>query len=431
MIAFLTLLLGLVHGPVDVALSASPEVARIELFVDGARIAEVGPPWRARIDLGVELAPHELVAVAYGTRGERLGEARQWVNRARPRAEASFVLERDRDGRVLAARLVWRCLQQPRPLRTALTFDGFPLAADDLSRIPIPPHAPSVLHVLLADLDFGGGIVATAVASFGGLQRDETERHLTAFPIRLTRTPGPKNAAALAGGFEAAGAPVAVAALEEGPAEVLFVLAGNARGDLDRLWRKDVWPWPWPRKLPLTLPAGVQYAFVDSNPWTVRDENGPVHLYPSHGLRGADGSGSFLAEAQDLFLVAPPESPPSIAESVAVSALAATARERRRAAVLLLGEGARDEGPLDAARTRRFLARIRVPLHVWRISAGEVPAAGDWPEAVPAATIEGMGLAFEALRADLASQRIVWLEGRHDPAAIALTEKAAGVAVAR
>ena len=38
MIAFLTLLLGLVHGPVDVALSAAPEVARIELFVDGAKL---------------------------------------------------------------------------------------------------------------------------------------------------------------------------------------------------------------------------------------------------------------------------------------------------------------------------------------------------------------------------------------------------------
>lgn len=431
MIAFLTLLLGLVHGPVDVALSASPEVARVELFVDGAKLVELGPPWRARVDLGVELAPHELVAVAYGSRGERLGEARQWVNRARPRAEASFVLERGRDGRVAAARLVWRCLQQPRPLLTSVTFDGFPLPADDLSRITIPPHAPSVLHVLLADLDFGGGIVATAVASFGGLQRDETERHLTAFPIRLTRTPGPKNAAALAGGFTAAGAPLAVAALEEGPAEVVFLLAGDARGDLDRLWRKDVWPWPWPRRHPLSLPEGTLYAFVDSNPWTVRDENGPVHLYPSHGLRNAARAGSFLQDAQDLSPIAPLKTPPSIAESLAVSALAATARERRRATVLLLGEGARDEGPLDAARARRFLARIRVPLHVWRISGGEIPAAEEWPDAVPATTIEEMGLAFEALRADLASQRIVWLEGRHDPGAIALTEKAAGIVVAR
>ena len=431
MIAFLTLLLGLVHGPVDVSLSASPEVARIELFVDGAKLLEIGPPWRARVDLGLELAPHELVAVAYGARGERLGEARQWVNRARPRAEASFVLERDRDGRVLAARLFWRCLQQPRPLRTLVTFDGFPLAADDLSRIPIPPHAPSVSHVLLADLDFGGGIAATAIASFGGLQRDEAERHLTAFPIRITRPPGPKGPSALAGGFEAAGAPLAVAALEEGPAEVLFVLAGDARGDLDLLWRKDVRPWPWPRRRPLSLVAGDLYAFVESNPWTVRDENGPVHLYPSHGLRAAERAGSFLEDAQALSPFAPPKASPAIAESLAVSALAATARERRRATVLLLGGGARDEGPIDAARVRRFLARIRVPLHVWRISAGEVPAAEDWPDVVRATTIEEMGRAFEALRTDLASQRIVWLEGRHDPASISLTEKAAGVAVAR
>jgi len=429
-IAFLTLLLGLVHGPVDVALSASPEVARIELLVDGAKVAEIGPPWRARVDLGAELAPRELVAVAYGTRGERLGDARQWVNRARPRAEASFALERDRDGRVLTARLVWKCLQRPRPLQVAVSFDGYPVAADEPSRIPVPPHAASVSHVLLADLDFGGGITATAVASFGGQQRDETDRQMTAFPVRVSRKDGLPKTGGLEGWFEASGVPLAVAAVEEGPAEVLFVLAGDARADLDRLWREDVWPWPWPRSRPLSLPRATRRAFVETRPLFVGDDSGIARLFPISEAP-PDDTGNFLRTAHDLPTPDEVKSRPSIAESVAVSALAATARERRRAVVLLLGEGARDEGPLDAARVHRYLGRIRVPLHVWRIAVGEAPAGADWPGAVDATTIEGMGLAFEALRADLASQRIVWLEGRHDPAAIALTEKAAGVAVAR
>ena len=77
MITFLTILLGLVHGPVSVALSAGPEVARVELLVDGAKAAELRPPWEARLDLGSEIAPHELVAVAFGKDGKKLGEARQ------------------------------------------------------------------------------------------------------------------------------------------------------------------------------------------------------------------------------------------------------------------------------------------------------------------------------------------------------------------
>jgi hypothetical protein len=96
--------------------------------------------------------------------------------------------------------------------------------------------------------------------------------------------------------------------------------------------------------------------------------------------------------------------------------------------VLLLGEGAVDVGSLDSARVRRFLSRIAVPLHVWRTSVLAPPAAADWPEAVDASTIESLGYAFEALRRDLASQRVVWLEGRHAPASVTVTEKARGVA---
>jgi hypothetical protein len=423
-ITFLTLFLGLVYGPIDVALSAPPEVARMDLLLDGTKVADLGPPWRTTIDLGPEIAPRELVAVARGRDGERLGEARQWINVARPRAEASFVLERDADGRVVAARLVWRCLVSPRPRSVSVTFDGRPVEANELSRIHVPPHVPSVSHLLLADLVFSGGITATAVASFGGQQHDETERELTAFPVRVAG--GLKlKAGGLDGWFEAAGKPLPVAAVEDGLAEVLFVLAGNVRADLERLWLKDVWPLPWPRARPLDLQKGTRYRFVQSEPRVVPDPSGTSRLFDSG--RGHDtASGSFLQVAHDL-LPEVERKATCVAEAVAVSALSATARERRRAVVLLLGEGAVDIGPLDAARVRRFLPRIGVPLHVWRTSVLAPPAAGDWPEAVDASTIEALGYAFEALRHDLASQRIVWLEGRHARASVTATEKARGV----
>lgn len=428
-ITFLTILLGLVHGPVSVTLSAGPEVARVELLVDGAKAAELRPPWEARLDLGSEIAPHELVAVAYASDGRRLGETRQWINRARPQAEASFALERNRDGRAVAARLVWKCISAPEPKSVAVTLDGYPIAAKDLSRIEVPPHAASVSHVLTADLVFPGGITATAVAGFGGQRRDEAERELTPFPVRVPPKAELPKPFRLAGWFESGGTSLDVVAVESGPAEVHFVVAGAARSDLERLWRADMWPWPWPRSKPLDLPKEARYRFVATAPTVASDAGGITRLF-STSEEYTPVDGPFLRNGPSS-LLREPASAPCIAESVAVSALETTVRERRRAIVLLLGEGARDEGRFEAARVRRYLSRLRVPLHVWKVSAGEIPAAADWPAAVEASTIDAMGLAFDALRKDLASQRIVWLEGRHAPSTISLTSKATGVAEAR
>lgn len=429
MIAFLTLFLGLVYGPVTVELSAGAEVARIELFVDGRRAAELGPPWAVTIDLGPEIAPHELLAVARGRDGVRLGEVRQWINRARQIAEAGFVLERDQTGRVTAARLVWRCLTSPDPRSVEVFFDGRPIEAKDPSRIQIPPYSPEVSHILTADLAFRGGVSATAMASFGGRRRDETQTQLTAFPVRVTGREDPPTPDRLAGWFEFDGRPLKVAAVENGPAEVLFVLAGMAPKDLGRLQFADAWPWPWARTRPLDLPKGTRYRFVATEPRLIEGAGQTARLFlTSKDYTPKDGAFLYVAAHADID---PTPGYPCIAESVAVSALAATARERRRVTVLLLGEGAVERGRLDAARVRRYLGHLRVPLHVWRLTPGDVLAAGDWPEAVDASTIEALGNALQSLRADLSSQRIVWLEGRVLPSSISVTPKASGLMEAR
>jgi hypothetical protein len=428
-IAFLTLFLGLVYGPTTVELSAAAEVARIELFVDGRKAAELGPPWAVSVDLGPEIAPHELVAVARSRDGVRLGEVRQWINRARQIAEAGFVLERDQIGRVTAARLVWRCLSSPNPRSVDVFFDGRRIEAKDPSRIPIPPHLPEVSHILTADLAFQGGVSATAVASFGGRRRDETQRELTAFPVRVTGSEDLPKPDGLAGWFEFDGRPLKVAAVENGPAEVLFVLAGRARQDLERLQFADAWPWPWARRRPLDVPKETRYRFVATEPRLVEGAGQTARLFStSKDYTPEDGAFLYVAAHSRID---PTPGYPCIAESVAVSALAATARERRRATVLLLGEGAFDRGRLDAARVRRYLGHLRVPLHVWRITSGDVPAASDWPEAVDASTIEALGEAFQSLHADLSSQRLVWVEGRILPSSISVTPKAAGLMEAR
>lgn len=429
MIAFVTLLLGVVFGVQTVELSAGPQVARVELYINGTRAAELGPPWRATIDLGDEIAPHELVAVALDDSGRRLGEARQWVNRATSAAEAGFVLERDDAGRPVAARIVWRCPESPDPTAISVSFDGRRLEVPNPRRIPLPSFSTGTSHILLADLAFPGGITATAVASFGGRKSDDALQELTAVPIRISPGTRLPTVDQMVGWFEAGGQNLRVAAVEEGPAEVVFVMADSVREELRRLASEDYFPWPWPRPRPLELPPQSHFRFMVTAPQWIGGPEVLTRVYPT-SREYTPAKVSFLRLAKDTFLNEL-SSPPRIAEAVAASGLAATRRERRRAVVLLLGHVARDESAFDAARARRYLSRLRVPLYVWRVSPGGVAEGGAWPGALDASTIEGMGDAFATLRADLASQRVVWVEGRFLPSAVGVTPEAPGIVTVR
>lgn len=429
MIAFVTLFLGIAFGVQSVELSAGAGVARIELYVDGTRAVELGPPWTATIDLGDEIAPRELVAVALDGTGRRLGEARQWINRATSAAEAAFVLERDRAGQPTAARLVWRCLESPVPKTISVSFDGRPLEVVTPDRIPLPAHAPGTAHVLLADLTFPGGITATAVASLGGTRADDALRELTAVPVRLSQGARFPKVELMDGWFEDGGRVLRVAAVEEGPAEVVFVLAGSVREELRRLASEDFFPFPWPRPKPLELAARSRFYFMTTVPQANGGSRVSTRIYPLSD-EYTPAKGSFLRLARDVLLYEL-EGLPRIAEAVAASGLAATRRERRRAVVLILGPDARDESAFDSARARRYLSRIRVPFHVWHVSSKGTTANGDWPDALDASTIEGLGRAFGILRADLASQRVVWVEGRLLPSALGVTPGARGIVTVR
>ncbi len=429
MIAFLTFFLGIVTGPHQVELSAGPGVVRIELYVDGNKARDLVSPWTTTLDLGNEIAPQELVAVAYDRDGKRMGEARQWINRATSEAEAGFALERDGAGRVVAARLVWHCPSAPTPTSVVVALDGQTIEAKDSGRIPIPSRFSGSSHVLTADLTFAGGITATAVTGFGGTRLDDTGRQLTAVPVRLAAgSPLPKNEQ-MAGWFESGGKPLDVVAVEEGPPEVVFVLAGRVRKEFERLVSEDNWPWPWKRPQPIGLSKESRFRFMLTTPHVADGSRVVTFAFPVSEECTAE-TGRFLRLARDTFLDDLPTSP-RIADAVATSALTATRRERRRAVVLLLAADAAEAGHLDAARVSRYLERLRVPLYVWRVSPAMPPAAPDWPGVVDASTVEKLGQAFQALRDDLDSQRIVWVEGRFVPSAVAVTAKAAGALVAR
>ncbi len=429
MIAFVTLLLGVAFGVQTIELSAGPQVARVELYIDGTMATELGPPWRVTIDLGGEIAPHELVAVALDETGQRLGEARQWVNRTTSSAEAGFVFERDDAGRPAAARLVWRCPESPDPDAISVSFDGRPLEVANPERIPLPAHATGASHILLADLMFPGGITATAVASFGGRKTDDALQELTAVPIRISPGARLPKVDQMVDWFVSGGRTVRAVAVEEGPAEVVFVLADSVREELRRLASEDYFPWPWPRPRPLELATRSRFRFLTTTPQLVEGSSVVTRVFKTSD-EYTPAKGSFLRLGKDAFLD-DLSSPPRIAEAVAASGLAATRREHRRAVVLLLGRTALDESAFDAARVRRYLSRLRVPLYVWRVSPGGFTEEATWPGAFDASTIDGLAEAFATLRADLASQRVVWVEGRFLPMDVDVMPEARGILTVR
>lgn len=450
MTSFVTLILGIAYGTWTVELSASPQVARIDLYVDGKLASEIAPPWKTEVDLGHEITPREMVAVARGVDGARLGEARQWINRAKAYAEARFVLERDAAGRATRARLVWSCPTSPKPKAIDVSFDGIPIDAPDPSRIPIPAYSSGSSHVLLADLTFDGGVVATAVASLGGGAKKDVERELTAFPVRLSgtrkRLPDP---ARLRGWFQVDGHDLAVAAVEKGTAEVVFISSGLAFKEFARLAGREsveiflkqdesgtqarsrtvvyrVRSAGKRRSRSKELDRDTVYSFLSPAPQATPGSAAETRLFPiSEAFTSRDGP--FL-DVNGWAVFTPGDSLPRVAEAVAVSGLSATRRERRRAVVLLLGRGDLEASDFDAGRAARYLARLGVPLHVWRLAPPESPVAPGWPKGLDVTTTEGLQAAFRTLREDLAAQRVIWLEGRVDPSKVEVSPVAQGMA---
>jgi hypothetical protein len=429
-IAFLTLFLGLAAGPQPVELAvrgpADRPVAAIELLLDGkpsARLA--GPPWRTQLDFGPDLLPHELVARALDAEGGELARARQWVNLPRPPAEVEVAVESGADGRPRAVRLSWQSLDGRAPESVTVTLDGRPLALGADRRVALPAVDLATAHVLSVEVRFSPTL-ATRRDLVVGAGGGEISTELTAVPVLAPRGRLPP-----AGDLRltAAGRPLSVAAVEEGPAQLVVVRdlgtreafrrlgalgqrlrdpAGRTRSDPDylrydlALGREDRMRvlWPTARRVEGSgLPAEL---FDASRDFTARD-GGLYWLLTrvSHpGERAADQR---------------------IADAVAVAGLQAQAGNGPRAVMLVLGKDAVDASRLTPSQVRRYLAAARVPLHVWSlVPPGSSPAAQAWGGAVDVSRLAGLRAAAGRLQREIAAQRIVWVDGLHLPQSIAL-----------
>ena len=189
-IEFVTLLLGLVAGVQTVAVDPDPAVAAVELRLDGAGVGRrTEPPWRFVVDLGAELSPHHLEAVAFDAHDDEVGRAHQWLNLPREAAEARLALATDAQGWPVSAGVAWAGLWSDRPR------DG-----EDRLRRPAPRGRRSQ-SLRAASLRPGYGARARRRADLrarpAGPRRGELRRRLRRADLdRPDRRPGGPPAAA-------------------------------------------------------------------------------------------------------------------------------------------------------------------------------------------------------------------------------------------
>jgi hypothetical protein len=432
-IAFITLFLGLVSGPGPVALSAGPGVAAVELMLDGASVARLdGPPWKGRIDFGPGLLPHHLVARALDGAGSEVARAEQWINLPRPPAEVEIAPEKAVPGAPRRVRLTWQSLTNKAPTAVTLSLDGKPLPLDAQHRTTLPLRpADAPTSVLSAELRFPGGLVARKDLALGRDFDDAVATELTAVPVWLRQGRELPPAADMEGWFfdgsqsPQSTQPLRVDAVENGIAQVLVVRdpavprlleAVRWRARLSTMWMK------------VDLAPGIQMRFVSPAGRVFTGSGIPSELFDSSDRylvkdeRRAAGLLVNVSNPRER-----PGDPQQLADAAAVAGLDAYATGRPRAVVVVLARGGRDVSRYEAAAVRRYLAAIHVPLFVWAAGSPGAGAAAAWGKIEDCSIRSGLNSGFSALKQALAAQRIVWVEGRHLPQAIALSAEAAAV----
>lgn len=459
-VAFASLFLGLVLGTQPINLVVGEGVARVELVLDGEVVGTAeGPPWTIPCDLGRTLAPHELVAVARDAEGEEVGRARQWINLPRPEAEASVVLEGVEDGRGGVANVTWGTVVDDRPLAVAASFDGQALEVADPSRIPLPDHDPESLHFLRVEIDFASSLTAIAEVVFGGSHRGDTATELTAVPVlveeRGSDLPPPS---AMDGWLSVGDRHATPVAVESGPAEVVVVMDRAAQEELRdmlRSWSSGTvitssqQPTPGSQRtlrVPNANQGGTRRSTRPESPFRFTMMLGEDQLlrflWPFSRLQGQERLRyALFPRSEDhppshggvLWLLAAAQQPPfaldeqRLADAVAVAGMTSSARGRRRAVVLLLGDDPADASQFSAPAVRDYLDHLRVPLFVWTIDEPTERMRAEWGEVARIDRERWMRRAVRKLSRTLERQRILWIEGLHLPQDVALSDRASGL----
>jgi hypothetical protein len=430
MVTFLSLFFGLITGPYPVELTVNGPVASVEMLLDGRSAGHLqGPPWKIEIDFGPDLLPHELTARALDAAGREIARAQEWVNLPHPLAKVDILLEGEKLAPPRTAKLAWTNLMGEQPRTVILAFDNQLLPLDADGRAALPPHDLKSVHVLSAEIAFSPQNLVRKDVAYGGEYGSDVSTELTGVPLRVLKGALPP-AGKLGGWLTAAGRPLPVAAVEEGPAYLYVVRSADDMRTMGTkglgAGRKHVWKAAFGKEQQVRLLRPFSRRFEASGETT--------DLFDISPPFGSEEGFPFLLDRLGPF-GAPPWQPPGklgaerrIADAVAVAAQEAVRENRRRAILLVLSGNEKDEGLYDAARVRPFLAALRVPLFVWCL---DEPAPGSalaaWGECVNVTSARNLIRGMDEIREELDAQRIVMVDGRYLPQSIALSPAASGV----
>ena len=403
-------------------------ISEVVFQLDGKEVARSSEsPWTRDVDFGAEYTPHELVARALDGKGGEIARARQWINLPRPPAEVEILIEKDRAGKLAAARLTWASRMGPHPTRVSLTFDGGELPLDIVHRAKLPVFDASTTHVLTAQIEFAGDVRGRADLVLGGGSSDEAGSELTAVPIRSADGKMP-SVERLRGRLVRNGAALTVTGVEQGPATLVLVrdlesqpiawrlramLLRNPFGDPTKLDREDRLQVQWPVLREVSDVEGANLLFEASQ------------MYSGSKV-------SILSLVTQVGYPGKNLQPRRFADAVAVAGLQAARYYSPRAVVVVLGAFDKDASRQNPAAVERYLERLHVPLHVWSF-AGEGPRApaAAWGSFADVSTSARLKTAIERVEQDLRSQSIVWVEGRYLPQEITLVDKGDGITIAQ
>ena len=400
-------------------------VSSVELVLDGNSVGIVrAPSWSRQVDLEDEILPHELVARALNEKGEEVARTRQWLNLPRAPAEVEALLEKGKDGRVTGARLSWQSLTGEEPKRVEASINGKPLTVSAQQRVAIPAYDPEQVQLLTVELEFDRAVRARKDVVFGGRTGAEAGRELTAVPIRMRpgdktpasrsstgscaegtarsrsppsrRDPGSSCSSAIRTGWT--GSAVGAGIVPQRPGDrmcrsrrtVRFAFSGRG-----------------PPRMPGT--GLVSSSFRSPRPSSRRKPGfgqcSRAWPIPSHNRR-LPGS--------------PTRSPSPGSTPMGVFG--------RRVVLMVVEPGSADASEYPPETVRRFLASLHVPLYVWSVGP-LAPAFAGWNEAVDVSSEKGFKDSAKKIRADLESQRIVWVDGKLLPQTIDLAPGAAEIAL--
>jgi hypothetical protein len=438
MVTFISLFLWLMTDVHPVRVAVDPVVVSVEIILDGEIVGVAkAPRWQVECDFGMQIRPHELVAVGRDASGAEVGRATQLVNLPRPDAEVEIVLEDGPPEAPSFVRVITESSDRVEPLATFVSFDGRTLPRDGDGRYPLPTYDPRLAHIISAESHFPEGISARRDVTFGGGYGGRVTTELTAVPVVVDEGED-LDIGQVQGLLRARGEVLNVAAVDRPGARIYVVRDHGAWASLQDIGRE------LDRRH-----GGKEQGFLQGYKESMVD-TGNLERIPSNRDRfylvvpnPIQTRGVSLFPVIMPFeinrwglpwltthVLSPLAAVPGqqLSRAVAVAGVRAASDGCPRAVVLVLGEDPTDYGNYPPAGVLEYLRALRVPFEVWSTEHGERP--GPWGKASSIADVGDLGDSSRKLLKALRRQWVVWVEGLHLPNEIDLDESAKGIRLA-